>query len=156
MLLYSCFFCRSSDSSGLWSTCCSTSFWPSLRANRPAKKISLSGQRANYSWKPHRRILLLFFLQIENLQDQLRDKEKQLSGLKDRVKSLQTDTSNTDTALGTLEEALAEKVYTHARTRSADLWLTLEQGCINKTLMSKTADHPHDDQMTLDNMETAQ
>uniref|UniRef100_A0A4W6EI50 ELKS/RAB6-interacting/CAST family member 1 n=1 Tax=Lates calcarifer TaxID=8187 RepID=A0A4W6EI50_LATCA len=46
---------------------------------------------------------------IENLQDQLRDKEKQLSGLKDRVKSLQTDTSNTDTALGTLEEALAEK-----------------------------------------------
>uniref|UniRef100_A0A3Q0SP34 ELKS/RAB6-interacting/CAST family member 1 n=1 Tax=Amphilophus citrinellus TaxID=61819 RepID=A0A3Q0SP34_AMPCI len=75
---------------------------------------------------------------IENLQDQLRDKEKQLSGLKDRVKSLQTDTSNTDTALGTLEEALAEKVYTHARTRSADLRLTLEQGCINKTLMSKT------------------
>ncbi|KAJ4924955.1 hypothetical protein JOQ06_003903 [Pogonophryne albipinna] len=46
---------------------------------------------------------------IENLQDQLRDKEKQLSGLKDRVKSLQTDTSNTDTALGTLEEALADK-----------------------------------------------
>ncbi|RVE56769.1 hypothetical protein OJAV_G00224400 [Oryzias javanicus] len=46
---------------------------------------------------------------IENLLDQLRDKEKQLSGLKDRVKSLQTDTSNTDTALGTLEEALAEK-----------------------------------------------
>ncbi|XP_060923494.1 ELKS/Rab6-interacting/CAST family member 1-like isoform X1 [Limanda limanda] len=46
---------------------------------------------------------------IENLLDQLRDKEKQLAGLKDRVKSLQTDTSNTDTALGTLEEALAEK-----------------------------------------------
>ncbi|XP_071371106.1 ELKS/Rab6-interacting/CAST family member 1-like [Centroberyx affinis] len=46
---------------------------------------------------------------IENLQDQLRDKDKQLTGLKDRVKSLQTDTSNTDTALGTLEEALAEK-----------------------------------------------
>lgn len=91
----------------------------------------------------------LFFLQIENLQDQLRDKEKQLSGLKDRVKSLQTDTSNTDTALGTLEEALAEKVYTHARTRSPDR-LTLEQGCINKILMSKTADHPQDDQMALD------
>ncbi|XP_062238567.1 ELKS/Rab6-interacting/CAST family member 1-like isoform X2 [Platichthys flesus] len=46
---------------------------------------------------------------IENLLDQLKDKEKQLAGLKDRVKSLQTDTSNTDTALGTLEEALAEK-----------------------------------------------
>lgn len=55
-------------------------------------------------------------LQIENLQDQLRDKEKQLTGLKDRVKSLQTDTSNTDTALGTLEEALAEKVHTHSST----------------------------------------
>ncbi|XP_019732545.1 ELKS/Rab6-interacting/CAST family member 1-like isoform X7 [Hippocampus comes] len=46
---------------------------------------------------------------IENLQDQLKDKDKQLSGLKGRVKSLQTDTSNTDTALGTLEEALSEK-----------------------------------------------
>ncbi|XP_057709736.1 ELKS/Rab6-interacting/CAST family member 1-like isoform X8 [Corythoichthys intestinalis] len=46
---------------------------------------------------------------IENLQDQLKDKDKQLTGLKGRVKSLQTDTSNTDTALGTLEEALSEK-----------------------------------------------
>uniref|UniRef100_UPI001EAE997A ELKS/Rab6-interacting/CAST family member 1-like n=1 Tax=Oncorhynchus gorbuscha TaxID=8017 RepID=UPI001EAE997A len=46
---------------------------------------------------------------IENLQEQLRDKEKQMSSLKDRVRSLQTDTSNTDTALTTLEEALAEK-----------------------------------------------
>lgn len=48
--------------------------------------------------------------QIENLQEQLRDKEKQMSGLKERVKSLQADTTNTDTALTTLEEALAEKV----------------------------------------------
>ncbi|XP_026506237.1 ERC protein 2 [Terrapene carolina triunguis] len=47
--------------------------------------------------------------QIENLQEQLRDKDKQLSNLKDRVKSLQTDSSNTDTALATLEEALSEK-----------------------------------------------
>src|SRR4029434_8278632 len=54
--------------------------------------------------------------QIENLQEQLHDKEKQLSSLKERVKSLQTDTSNTDTALTTLEEALAEKV-THTHTR---------------------------------------
>ncbi|XP_014114818.1 PREDICTED: ELKS/Rab6-interacting/CAST family member 1 isoform X8 [Pseudopodoces humilis] len=46
---------------------------------------------------------------IENLQEQLRDKEKQMSSLKDRVKSLQADTTNTDTALTTLEEALAEK-----------------------------------------------
>ena len=49
-------------------------------------------------------------LQIENLQEQLRDKEKQMSSLKERVKSLQADTSNTDTALTTLEESLAEKV----------------------------------------------
>ncbi|MBN3315452.1 ERC2 protein, partial [Atractosteus spatula] len=46
---------------------------------------------------------------IENLQEQLRDKDKQLTNLKDRVKSLQTDSSNTDTALATLEEALSEK-----------------------------------------------
>lgn len=48
--------------------------------------------------------------QIENLQEQLRDKDKQLGNLKDRIKSLQTDSSNTDTALATLEEALSEKV----------------------------------------------
>lgn len=52
-------------------------------------------------------------MQIENLQEQLKDKEKQMTSLKERVKSLQTDTSNTDTALTTLEEALAEKVDTH-------------------------------------------
>ena len=33
-----------------------------------------------------------------------------MSSLKERVKSLQADTTNTDTALTTLEEALAEKV----------------------------------------------
>lgn len=55
-------------------------------------------------------ILNMFALQIENLQEQLRDKEKQMSSLKERVKSLQADTSNTDTALTTLEESLAEKV----------------------------------------------
>lgn len=46
-----------------------------------------------------------------------------MSSLKERVKSLQADTTNTDTALTTLEEALAEKVgdrprfltHTHAR-----------------------------------------
>lgn len=53
--------------------------------------------------------------QIENLQEQLRDKEKQMSSLKERVKSLQADTTNTDTALTTLEEALAEKVSDWSR-----------------------------------------
>ena len=33
-----------------------------------------------------------------------------MSSLKERVKSLQADTTNTDTALTTLEEALAEKL----------------------------------------------
>lgn len=54
-------------------------------------------------------------MQIENLQEQLKDKEKQMSSLKERVKSLQADTSNTDTALTTLEEALAEKVGTRTQ-----------------------------------------
>lgn len=58
----------------------------------------------------------MFSLQIENLQEQLRDKEKQMSSLKERVKSLQADTSNTDTALTTLEESLAEKVDTFLQT----------------------------------------
>lgn len=60
-------------------------------------------------------ILCVFTLQIENLQEQLRDKEKQMSSLKERVKSLQADTSNTDTALTTLEESLAEKVSLSAQ-----------------------------------------
>lgn len=52
----------------------------------------------------------MVIFQIENLQEQLRDKEKQMSSLRERVKSLQTDTSNTDTVLSTLEDSLAEKV----------------------------------------------
>ncbi|CAL8276509.1 unnamed protein product [Boreogadus saida] len=48
--------------------------------------------------------------EIENLLEQLKDKDKQLAGLRERVKGLQTDSSNTDTALATLEEALSEKV----------------------------------------------
>ena len=45
---------------------------------------------------------------MENLQEQLRDKEKQMGSLTERVNSLQVHTSNTDTALTTLEESLAE------------------------------------------------
>ena len=41
---------------------------------------------------------------MENLQEQLRDKEKQMGSLKGRIKSLQADTSITDTALTTLED----------------------------------------------------
>lgn len=58
---------------------------------------------------------LSFFLQIENLLEQLKDKDKQLAGLRERVQGLQTDSSNTDTALATLEEALSEKVQNKAR-----------------------------------------
>lgn len=48
--------------------------------------------------------------QAENLQEQLKDRDKQLDSLGDRMTSLQADSSNTDTALITLEEALSEKV----------------------------------------------
>lgn len=54
-------------------------------------------------------------LQIENLLEQLKDKDKQLAGLRERVQGLQTDSSNTDTALATLEEALSEKVQNRGR-----------------------------------------
>lgn len=67
-------------------------------------------------------IMICFYFQIENLQEQLRDKDKQLTNLKDRVKSLQTDSSNTDTALATLEEALSEKVmFSHGTALCAAL-----------------------------------
>lgn len=49
-------------------------------------------------------------LQIENLLEQLKDKDKQLAALREKVQGLQTDSSNTETALSTLEEALSEKV----------------------------------------------
>lgn len=58
---------------------------------------------------------LSFSLQIENLLEQLKDKDKQLAGLRERVQGLQTDSSNTDTALATLEEALSEKVQNRGR-----------------------------------------
>lgn len=43
-----------------------------------------------------------------------------MSSLKDRVKSLQADTTNTDTALTTLEEALAEKVSARSAGRAPE------------------------------------
>lgn len=58
---------------------------------------------------------LSFSFQIENLLEQLKDKDKQLAGLRERVQGLQTDSSNTDTALSTLEEALSEKVQKRGR-----------------------------------------
>ncbi len=60
---------------------------------------------------------LAFSLQIENLLEQLKDKDKQLAGLRERVQGLQTDSSNTDTALATLEEALSEKVQNRGRAK---------------------------------------
>ncbi|XP_051965287.1 ERC protein 2 [Xyrauchen texanus] len=47
---------------------------------------------------------------VENLQEQLKDMDKQLEGLDNKMTSLQADSSNTDTALITLEEALSEKI----------------------------------------------
>lgn len=58
--------------------------------------------------------------QVENLQEQLKDKEKQLDSLGDRMTFLQANSSNTDTALITLEEALSEKVLNlYERTRKS-------------------------------------
>ena len=48
---------------------------------------------------------------MENLQEQLRDKEKQMGSLKGRIKSLQADTSNKDSALTRLVESVAEKEH---------------------------------------------
>lgn len=57
-------------------------------------------------------------VQIENLLEQLKDKDKQLAALRERVQGLQTDSSNTETALSTLEEALSEKVPSHHLIRT--------------------------------------
>ncbi|MGH0181890.1 UNVERIFIED_CONTAM: hypothetical protein FKN15_007987 [Acipenser sinensis] len=81
-----------------------------------AQSLVLNGEHADHPCEcvsvmlnDKTRITLSTIMEIENLQEQLRDKDKQLTNLKDRVKSLQTDSSNTDTALATLEEALSEK-----------------------------------------------
>lgn len=63
-------------------------------------------------------IIFLHVSQVENLQEQIKDKDKQLVSLGDRMTSLQADSRNTDTALITLEEALSEKVLNvYERTR---------------------------------------
>ncbi|XP_073693803.1 ELKS/Rab6-interacting/CAST family member 1 [Garra rufa] len=81
-------------------------FWsPELKKERALRKDEASKISV---WKEQYRVVQ-DENQIENLQEQLKDKEKQMTSLKERVKSLQADTSNTDTALTTLEEALAEK-----------------------------------------------
>lgn len=65
-------------------------------------------------------IIFLHVSQVENLQEQIKDKDKQLVSLGDRMTSLQADSSNTDTALITLEEALSEKVLNiYERTRKS-------------------------------------
>lgn len=74
-------------------------------------------------------ISLFFSLQIENLLEQLKDKDKQLAGLRERVQGLQTDSSNTDTALATLEEALSEKVHNEGR----EGWGAGEDGLVTES-----------------------
>lgn len=76
--------------------------------------------------------------QIENLQEQLRDKDKQLGNLKDRVKSLQTDSSNTDTALATLEEALSEKVWYSTVALGWMCWCVFPVGDVNSCCTTKS------------------
>uniref|UniRef100_A0A8C0E6R4 ELKS/RAB6-interacting/CAST family member 1 n=1 Tax=Balaenoptera musculus TaxID=9771 RepID=A0A8C0E6R4_BALMU len=105
-------------------------FWsPELKKERALRKDEASKITV---WKEQYRVVqeenqvnLIFSdryapfgeLTTEKLQEQLRDKEKQMSSLKERVKSLQADTTNTDTALTTLEEALAEKERTIERLK---------------------------------------
>ncbi len=81
------------------------------------KKIHYINSLDVYKMSIHINLTSTPVSQIENLQEQLRDKEKQMSSLRERVKSLQTDTSNTDTALTTLEDSLAEKVRVTSRGR---------------------------------------
>ena len=79
------------------------------------------------------------------MQEQLRDKDKQLCSLKDRVKSLQTDSSNTDTALATLEEALSEKVLpTPAALRAPeDALLNLQYSSIRTGVVLNMSELPN-------------
>lgn len=79
--------------------------------------------------------MVLFTTQIENLQEQHRDIRKSRWAAWRKIKSLQADTTNTDTALTTLEEALAEKVgdgpdssHTHTHTLSVSSWIQKSLG----------------------------
>lgn len=66
----------------------------------------------------------VFIFRLKIYRSNLGTKTKQLTNLKDRVKSLQTDSSNTDTALATLEEALSEKVMSsHEKLYVLLLWV---------------------------------
>ncbi|CAL8369773.1 unnamed protein product [Gadus morhua 'NCC'] len=65
---------------------------------------------------------------MENLQEQLRDKEKQMGSLKGRIKSLQADTSNTDSALTRLVESLAEKEHIIQRLKEQGFQDDQEKG----------------------------
>lgn len=50
-----------------------------------------------------------FLLQIDNLQEQLQEKNHQLEDLRGKVKSLEADSKSSDNAMTSLEEALMEK-----------------------------------------------
>ncbi|CAL8363095.1 unnamed protein product [Arctogadus glacialis] len=63
---------------------------------------------------------------MENLQEQLR--EKQMGSLKERIKSLQADTSNTDSALTRLVESLAEKEHIIQRLKEQGFQDDQEKG----------------------------
>ncbi|XP_058641314.1 ERC protein 2 [Onychostoma macrolepis] len=75
----------------------------------------------------------------ENLQEQLKDKDKQLDSLGDRVTSLQADTSNTDTALITLEEALSEKIEEAEMYKNENKELKSQLASLQERLSEKEA-----------------
>ncbi|XP_067268525.1 ERC protein 2 [Pseudorasbora parva] len=76
---------------------------------------------------------------VENLQEQLKDREKQLESLGERVTSLQADSSNTDTALITLEEALSEKIEEAEMHKNENMELKSKLAVLQERLSDKEA-----------------
>ncbi|TRY66067.1 hypothetical protein DNTS_033193 [Danionella cerebrum] len=83
----------------------------------------------------------------ENLQQQLRDREQQLENLGDRVTSLQVDSSNTNTALITLEEVLSQKAC-------VSLWVPKASERLQ--ILQRETSHPRDEDLEKSNAELKQ
>ena len=56
-------------------------------------------------------------MQIDNLTEQLKDRDNQASSLRERISALQADQTSSDTAVSSLEDALIEKDETIQKLR---------------------------------------
>ena len=56
-------------------------------------------------------------MQIDNLTEQLKDRDNQASSLRERISALQADQTSSDTAVSSLEDALIEKDQTIQKLR---------------------------------------